>query len=739
VLREGRTAKPAEFKLFRKDGSRVFVQTEASIVLHNGYPVAIQGIGRDITERKQAEEALNESEEKFRGLAEHMNAASGIVQGKKFLYANEYMAQMLGYTVDEILSLEFTQLVHPEDRSRMIELARKRQSGEPVPGNYEFKALTKTGEMKWMDFSVGTMIYRGRPAIIGTGIDITERKRNEERLDAYTKGFQLLTDSSTRLLSTDCAGDTLHDIFDKLADHLKARVYVCYLVSTDGSRLQLHCQRGLAPAIVQLIESIDFNRTLCGIVAQQKRPIFVENVQRSAEPKAALLRLLGTRAYACHPLLGHKGLIGTLSFLADDRDRFSKDEVEFMRIASHQAAMALEHQRLADELSRRALELTKANSAKDHFMAILSHELRTPLTPVVMGISMLQDRKDLDASMRETLEMVRRNVEMEARLIDDLLDVTKIARGKIEMNRKLADLRPIIDRAVEVCMPDIEARKLNFGVEIEKSEVLFLEDDSARLQQVIWNLLKNAVKFTPKGGCVGIRCFRDREQVAVEINDSGIGIEPEALPRIFNAFEQAEHSITRQFGGLGLGLAISKAIVELHGGNITAESPGRNKGATFRVRLPLVKLGKQPFSDMRKEAEPVPTRPLRILLVEDHAITAQMIKTLLNEKGHAVQVAGDMSAALELANTNRFDLILSDLGLPDGSGHELMVKLRSQGLKTPGIALSGYGQEDDIKQSYQAGFAAHLIKPASREAIMDAVASVAAGDGDSNSYSSTIH
>jgi PAS domain S-box-containing protein len=657
-----------------------------------------------------------------------MNAAAGIVQGKKFIYVNGYMAEMLGYTVEEILSLEFPQLVHEDERGRMIAFARKRLSGEPAPSNYEFKALTKTGETRWMDFSVGSMIYRGEPTIIGTGIDITDRKKSEERLKSYIRGSKLLAESATCLLETDRAGDMLPVIFGKLADHVAAKIYVNYLVSSGGNRLRLNSQRGLAPAVVKLIESVDFNQTLCGTVAQERRPIIVANVQSSAEPKTALLRPLGIKAYACHPLLGPRGLIGTLSFLADDRDCFSDDEIEFMRIASHQAAMALEHQRLSDELSRRALELAEANSAKDHFMAVLSHELRTPLMPIVMGLSMLQDRKDLDWKMRETLEMVRRNAEMEARLIDDLLDVTRIARGKIELNRKIVDLRTIVEQAVEVCRLDIEARRLHFGVDFEKGELFFVEVDPSRLQQVIWNVLKNAIKFTPRAGCVGIRCFRDGEFAAVEINDSGIGIEPDKLPCIFNAFEQAERSITRQFGGLGLGLAISKAIVEMHDGNIEAVSKGRNKGATFRIRLPISRLGMQPPPDMPAGAEAHPVRPLHILLVEDHGVTAQMIKAVLTEKGHDVQIAGDISTALDLTNSGGFDLLLSDLGLPDGSGHDLMRKLRSEGKQLPGIALSGYGQEDDIKQSYQAGFTAHLTKPASREAIIEAVASIA-GNG----------
>ena len=229
-----------------------------------------------------------------------------------------------------------------------------------------------------------------------------------------------------------------------------------------------------------------------------------------------------------------------------------------------------------------------ANRAKDYFLAVLSHELRTPLAPVVMGVSMLQGRPDLDQDMRETLEMVRRNAEMEARLIDDLLDLTRISRGTVELQKQRVDLGTVIDYAVEVCRADIEARGLEFGVEMGPDAPYWVEADITRLQQVFWNLLKNAIKFTPHGGRVGIRCRRDGQgHVVAEVSDSGIGMDPDALPRLFNAFEQAERSISRQFGGLGLGLAISKAMVEMHGGSIEAHSEGRDKGATFRVRLPL--------------------------------------------------------------------------------------------------------------------------------------------------------
>lgn len=426
----------------------------------------------------------------------------------------------------------------------------------------------------------------------------------------------------------------------------------------------------------------------------------------------------------------------------------------------------------------------QANSAKDHFLAVLSHELRTPLTPVVMGVSMLQKRPDIDPAMGETLEVIRRNVDMEARLIDDLLDVTRIARGKIELSRGPVELCTVIQRAAEVCKPDFEARGLHFGADFGPAAPYWVEGDVSRLQQVFWNLLKNAIKFSPHGGCVGIRCrleegraqgsegrvqgsgvrvqdlgmpgteagegqpvdegsgFRVQDSeagaspnpepqtlnpyVVVDVNDSGIGIEPEALLRVFDAFEQAERSITRQFGGLGLGLAISKALVEMHGGTIEAISEGRGKGATFRIRLPRIAPPNQ--AESRVPAAPArrAARPLRILLVEDHGVTAKMMRMVLTEEGHTVETAGDVATALELAGRHSFDLLLSDLGLPDGSGHDLMRELRLRGHRFPGIALSGYGQEEDIQRSHRAGFAAHLTKPASREAVVEAVAAVAA-------------
>ncbi|MCA1560581.1 MAG: response regulator [Acidobacteria bacterium] len=360
----------------------------------------------------------------------------------------------------------------------------------------------------------------------------------------------------------------------------------------------------------------------------------------------------------------------------------------------------------------------EANRAKNRFIAVLSHELRTPLTPILTAVTLI-DRDPTRA--REYVRIIRRNVELEARLIDDLLDVSRIERGKVELDKHHVQLCEVIERAIEVCRPDIDARGLQFHVDFGPRPYI-VNADSARIQQAFWNLLKNAVKFTPKGGSVGVRCDLRDDHVVVDVWDTGVGIEARAVARIFEAFTQ-EHR--QQFGGLGLGLAISKALVELHGGSIEAHSEGVNKGATLTVRLPLA------LSDRRRlpraadaRAPRARTAPLHVLLVEDHGDTAEMMVSLLELEGHRVQTAADVTTALETAQRSAFDLLISDLGLPDKSGFDLIRELRSRGHTLPAIAISGYGQEQDIDQSRAAGFAAHLIKPVDPERLLTALGSL---------------
>jgi PAS domain S-box-containing protein len=388
-----------------------------------------------------------------------------------------------------------------------------------------------------------------------------------------------------------------------------------------------------------------------------------------------------------------------------------------------------ERKRAERELARLYREAQAANEAKDHFLAALSHELRTPLAPVLATVSGLADDERLPAAVRDRLAMVRRNVELEARLIDDLLDLTRIAHGKLELHPEVTDVREILEQSLQACCADDLASgrlvlALDFGTADHR-----IWADPPRLTQVFWNLLKNAVKFTPAGGSIHVHSRREEgpegARLVVEIADTGIGIEPDVLPRLFQGFEQGSRAITRQFGGLGLGLAISKAIVELHGGTLSAASEGQGRGARFVVELPA---GELPAVGSRAAAPPLAAavEALRILLVEDHADTAEAMADLLGARGHRVTLAAGVAEALAAAERG-FDLVISDLGLPDGSGHDLMRELvRRHGWK--GIALSGYGMEEDVRRSREAGFALHLTKPVNLPALEEAIRRVVRGD-----------
>jgi PAS domain S-box-containing protein len=390
--------------------------------------------------------------------------------------------------------------------------------------------------------------------------------------------------------------------------------------------------------------------------------------------------------------------------------------------ARKRAERELDEARHAAEQARAVAE--EANQAKDHFLSVLSHELRTPLSPVLTGAALLE-KEGLSAEGRAVLAVILRNVALEARLIDDLLDLTRITRGKVELDRRPIDVHVVIQYALEVCAADIAARGLRVTVHRADAPCI-VHGDAARLQQVFWNLLKNAIKFSPQDGCVEVQVHRVGREAVVAITDSGIGIEATALEGIFDAFAQAERSITRRYGGLGLGLTISRALVELHGGRIGAASEGLGKGARFTVRLP-VSTGIERPADPVQQAPGVGRRlqrPLRILLVEDHADTAEMMVAMLESERHHVVHARTVAEALDASTRQAFDLVVSDLGLPDGSGLLLIRQLRKRPGAPPGIALSGYGQEADIRESRAAGFAEHLVKPVDPLILFDTIGRV---------------
>ena len=371
----------------------------------------------------------------------------------------------------------------------------------------------------------------------------------------------------------------------------------------------------------------------------------------------------------------------------------------------------LERQRellLAQEEALRK-EAEAAVRAKDHFLAALSHELRTPLSPVVLTVAAMESDPDLPARFRKSVAMIRRNVELETRLIDDLLDLNRVTSGKMHLQVQPTRMHMVLTQAIQTCASETSAKSLNVQLDLQADNDL-VNADPARLQQIFWNLLRNAAKFTPEGGSIFIRTESSGGTVRLQVRDTGVGIEPEFLPRVFDAFEQGDTKITRQFGGLGLGLAICKAIMDIHGGAIRAHSDGPGTGATFTIELPVA---------FTVEQEVVAAQPLgyhgaaghlRVLLVEDHPDTREVLARLLDTANYAVKTASSVAAALQLAAAERFDVVVSDLGLPDGTGYDLMKQLRDRhGIK--GIALSGYGMDQDQRRSKEVGFLDHVVKP----------------------------
>lgn len=430
----------------------------------------------------------------------------------------------------------------------------------------------------------------------------------------------------------------------------------------------------------------------------------------------AIYRRLQAGSFIVVPLAARGQTLGVMLLATAESGRvFTTEDLALAEEIAFRAGLAMDNARLYRQAQGAA-------RAKDDFLAALSHELRTPLTPVLLTVNEMLQSHRLHESLRDGLEMIERSVQLEARLIDDLLDLTRISRGQVKAHFEVRDLNRLLSDVERLCRD--RSREKNLQVDLVfDAEEHYVWGDAARLEQVLWKLLDNAVKFSPEGSRVEVRTSNAAHaRIRIDITDHGIGIAPEILPRLFQPFERGGLA-SRNFGGLGLGLAIAKALVDLHGGTLSVTSPGAGKGSTFTVVLGTVPLPVR--QQNQRPAKPRPAqRPLRLLVVEDHGPTLDVLTTLLQVARHQVKTAGDMATARKLAESHVFDLVLSDLGLPDGSGLDLMIELRDRyGLE--GIAVTGYGMEDDLRRSRDAGFREHLVKPVTLDQLSAAIARAA--------------
>jgi signal transduction histidine kinase/CheY-like chemotaxis protein len=396
-------------------------------------------------------------------------------------------------------------------------------------------------------------------------------------------------------------------------------------------------------------------------------------------------------------------IAGALAFAHRSPAIFTERTERILAVVALQSSVGLENAQLYRSAQA-------ASAAKDQFLAILSHELRTPLTPIFAILATIGRYPDLPEKIRSDLLVISRNLQLEARLIDDLLDLTRINKGKILLLRESVDVHALIRSVRQLCQIAIDTQQVCFEMQLDAPRYHVL-GDAGRLQQVFWNLLSNAIKFTPAGGTIVLgTSVVDDTKFRVRLTDSGRGIVSDSLQSIFEPFEQGDLSVPPQFGGLGLGLSIAKAIVDAHEGQIRAESSGSGTGATFTVTLPLAESQQILKADPPRPEPLTANKAVRILLVDDHQDTLEFMSRFLTLGGHHVATASNYEEALSLGQSQEFDLVISDIGLPDGNGYDLIHELRARS-PIKGIALSGYGMKADVDRSESAGFSAHLTKP----------------------------
>jgi PAS domain S-box-containing protein len=656
-----------------------------------GRPVKMAGVTMDATPVKLREAEAIESRERLRAALD----ASGTGTFRWDIATNdlvwdENLDRLFGLAPGRTANSlgAFLAMVHPDDRQGILDAcAACRDHGADF--DMEFRVVWPDGSLHWLHDKGKT--FRGtdgRPAYMtGACVDITPGKSAEQALRESEERFRQLADAMPQMVFA-ARPDGHVDYFN--------RQWYEYTGLPEGaigfeSWKHVHTEEGLRRVAEVWPEAL-----------RTGKPYEIEYRLRRKDGE-----------YRWH--------LGRAMPVRDAAGRIvrwfgTNTDVHDFKLTRDALAVARE-------------EAERASRAKDEFLAALSHELRTPLAPVLMATQLLEGEPGLSAEGRADLTMIRRNVEIETRLIDDLLDLTRVARGKIVLHRVPTDVHDVLRHAVETCRDDLFAEKrLRLVLDLAAASHWTLAD-AARLGQVFWNLVKNAVKFTPAGGGITVATrdlhTTDGRGIAVSVSDTGVGIDPAVLPTVFNAFEQGGPQVTRQFGGLGLGLAISKALAELHDGSIAAHSDGPGQGATFTVRLPTVDAPAVPDA-AGPAASPANARRAavvgrgRLLVVEDHEPTGRVLSRLLRGIGYDVHWASSAAAALAAAAEGPFDLVISDLGLPDSSGHELMRELRRLH-QLRGVALTGYGSESDMARSAEAGFVAHLVKPVSMDALDDAI------------------
>jgi PAS domain S-box-containing protein len=707
----------------RKDGGLIDVSVSYSPVRNaDGQLAGISVIARDITERRRAERAVRESEERLRLALEagHMGVWDWNILTNDIRWS-ENLEPIHGLAPGTFAGTveAFEALIHPDDR-QLVRGAITRALECHSSYEAEFRNVWPDGTVRWM---VGKgKVYcdeQGQPfRMVGVGMDVTDRKRAEQ--DA-----RFLADASAALAGLVDYESTLQKVarlavpnfadwcaVDMLDEGGTVRRLAIAHVDASKAELGLELHRRYPP-------DPDAPQGVWHIFRTGKSEIIPEITDAlygsvKDDELRRILRELGLRSYIGVPLALRKKVLGVLTFVAAESGRhYGPGDLMVAEDLAHRAAVAIENAHLYQALR-------EADQRKDEFLALLGHELRNPLAPIRNSLQILKLAGTDAAPADRAREVMERQVEHMVRLVDDLLDVSRIMRGKVELRRQPTELTTVVARAVETAQPMIDAEGHQLAVSLPP-EPLWVQGDLVRLAQVVSNLLNNAAKYTDRGGRIWLSARREGAEAVLRVRDTGIGIAPDALPRIFDMFFQAERRTRNAQGGLGIGLSLIRGLVELHGGRVEARSGGPGKGSEFLVRLPLQLLDGQP-GERRKSQEPeaaMPLPPHRVLVVDDSTDAADSLAMLLRLQGQEVLVAYDGPSALEMAEASPPDIAFLDIGMPKMDGLEVARRFRAHpNLKRVQlVAVTGWGQPEDRQRTREVGFQHHLVKPVESAAL----------------------
>ncbi|MBW4550769.1 MAG: response regulator [Aphanocapsa sp. GSE-SYN-MK-11-07L] len=687
--------------------------------------IGVVGFTTDISQRKQAETALRQSESRFRLMVESAKEYAiftldmrGTVTGW-----NSGAERLLGYPEADIIGCDGHILYGPEAQEQQRaeqEMQTALDQGQAVN---ECWHVRQDGSRFWGSGLV--MPLQDEVGNVQGFVKIMQDKTKQRRAD---QRFRLLYETTSDLLAIEQPLTLMHNLFSKLSVQLDLDSYYNYMVEEQDHRPVLHLRnyQGISEEAAASLEWIEFDQYLCGLVAQEQRQIVLDQAQIATHPNAQGVCLMGVTAYAGQPLIAQGRLLGTLSFASRTRTRFTDGEIALLQSTCDQMAIALDRANLIASIQQQAEQLQQANQIKDEFLAVLSHELRSPLNPILGWIRLLQKGKLDQTRQAEALTTIERNAKLQAQLVEDLLDISRIMRGKLTLKEGLVNLNFVISGAIETVHLAAEAKNIQIMLDLDPTPLL-VSGDATRLQQVVWNLLSNAVKFTPNGRKVSVELSQIEHLAQIRVIDTGKGISPQFLPHVFEYFRQQDGSTTRQFGGLGLGLAIARQIVELHGGTVRVESFGEDQGATFTVQLPLLQQAISPPSEPTSASlsTEVPLSNLHILLVEDETDTRDFQAFVLEQSGARVTAVASGLQALQVLDQSSPDLLVSDVGMAEMNGYTLIEQIRARPANQSGqikaIALTAYAAESDHQKALQAGFQAYLTKPVEPEELIKTI------------------